>query len=94
MPIDDEGSTGKATTSDEGDNLLRHRMRLLELDPAAIQREYPEIFAELQRHCLSCRDRAPCVVDLRRDPESLVWEAYCPNSGTLLGLVTLTEANS
>ena len=93
MPIGDGSSTGKSTTPDEGDNLLRRRMRLLELDAGAIEREYPEIFAELRRHCLGCRDRAPCAVDLRRDPDSLVWEAYCPNSGTLIALVTLTEAN-
>jgi hypothetical protein len=93
MPIRDDRSTGKPTAPSEGDDLLRRRMRVLDLDIGAIEREYGELFDQLRRHCMSCRDRAPCAVDLKRDPDSLVWEAYCPNSGALLGLVTITEAN-
>jgi len=93
MPIRDDRSTDKPTTPSEGDDLLRNRMTILGLDIGAIEREYGELFDQLRRHCMSCRDRAPCAVDLKRDPDSLVWEAYCPNSGALLGLVTITEAN-
>jgi hypothetical protein len=93
MPIRDDHSTDKSTTPSEGDDLLRSRMTILDLDIAAIERDNGEIFEELRRHCLSCRDRAPCAVDLRRDPDGLVWEAYCPNSGALIALVTLAEAS-
>jgi len=30
-------------------------------------------------------------VDLKRDPNNLVWEAYCPNSAALNALVAITE---
>jgi hypothetical protein len=34
-----------------------------------------------------------CVIDLQRDPNTLTWEAYFPNSEVLNALVALTELN-
>ena len=38
-------------------------------------------------------DREACAIDLRHDPNALIWEAYCPNSDVLNVLVALTEAS-
>jgi hypothetical protein len=37
--------------------------------------------------------REACAIDLRHDPNGLIWEAYCPNSEVLNALVALTEAS-
>ncbi len=85
-------STGKATTSDEADDLLQCRMTILGLDSGAIERDYRETFDRIKRNCTSCSVRAPCAIDLKRDPTNSAWEAYCPNSGVLNALVAITEA--
>ncbi len=79
------------TTPDEVDDLLRGRMKILGLDVDAIGREFHEVFDKIKRNCPSCSDREPCALDLKRDPNTLMWEAYCPNSDVLNALVALTE---
>ena len=88
--VDYDHSIG-TTTPDEGDDLLRGRMKILGLDVDAIGREFREVFDKMKRNCPSCSDREPCALDLKRDPDSLIWEAYCPNSDVLNVLVALTE---
>ena len=88
---DDDHSLGKPTTPDEVDDLLRGRMKILGLDVDAIGREFREVFDKMKRNCPSCSDREPCAQDLKRDPNALMWEAYCPNSDVLNVLVALTE---
>jgi hypothetical protein len=89
---DDDHSMGKPATSDEVDELLRGRMKILGLDVDAIGRDFPVVFDKIKRNCPRCSDREPCALDLKRDPNSLLWEAYCPNSEVLNALVALTEA--
>ena len=79
------------TTPDEVDDLLRGRMKILGLDVDAIGREFHEVFDKIKRNCPSCSDRKACALDLKRDPNTLMWEAYCPNSDVLNALVALTE---
>jgi hypothetical protein len=88
---DADHSMGKPTTPDEVDDLLRGRMKILGLPVDAIEREFPEVFDKIKRNCPRCSDREPCALDLKRDPDTLVWEAYCPNSDVLNALVALTE---
>lgn len=92
MQIHYDRSTGKSTIPDEGDDLLQCRMTIIGLDSGAIERDYKETFDIIKRRCMSCSVRAPCAVDLKRDPHSVAWEAYCPNAGALNALVALTEA--
>jgi hypothetical protein len=89
--VDTDHPTGKPATPDEVDDLLRGRMKILGLDVDTIEREFPEVFDKIKRNCPSCSDREPCALDLKRDPSTLMWEAYCPNSDVLNALVALTE---
>ena len=91
LGVDYDHSIKKPTPPDEVDDLLRGRMKILGLDVDAIGREFREVFDKIKRNCPSCSDREPCALDLKRDPNSLMWEAYCPNSDVLNVLVALTE---
>ena len=88
---DCDHSMGKPATPDEVDELLRGRMKILGLDVDVTEREFHEVFDKIKRNCPRCSDREPCALDLKRDPSTLVWEAYCPNSEVLNALVALTE---
>ena len=92
MEIHYDRAIGESTTADESDELLQCRMSIVGLDLGAIERDYGEAFDKINRRCVTCRVRAPCTVDLKRDPLNVAWEAYCPNSGALIALVALTEA--
>ena len=92
MRIDDGRSIGNAAMPYEVDELLRSRMKILGLDVDAIDRNFPEVFDKVRKNCPRCGDREVCAIDLRRVPNGLIWEAYCPNSEVLSALVALTEA--
>ena len=92
MRIDDGRSIGNAAMPYEVDELLRSRMKILGLDVDAIDRNFPEVFDKVRKNCPRCGDREVCAIDLRRDPNGLIWEAYCPNSEVLNALVALSEA--
>ena len=92
MKSDDDGSIGSPATANEVNELLRSRMKILGLDVDAIARDFPEVFDRVRQNCPRCGDREACALDLRHDPNSMIWEAYCPNSGTLNALVAITEA--
>jgi len=76
---------------DDVDRLLRGRMKILGLDVDAVGRDFREVFDRVKKNCPRCGDREPCAIDLQRDPNTLIWEAYCPNSDVLNALVALTE---
>jgi hypothetical protein len=94
MQIRNDRSNGNSTTRDEGDDLLYSRIGMLGLGLNTIERDYSEMFDKIKRRCMSCGLREVCAVDLKRDPNNLVWEAYCPNSGVLNALVELTEVTT
>jgi hypothetical protein len=92
MKIDDGRSIGTPAMPDEVDELLRSRMKILGLDVDAIGRDFHEVFDKVRKNCPRCGDREACAIDLRHDPNGLIWETYCPNSEVLNALVALTEA--
>jgi len=92
MKSDDDRAIGSPAAHPTVDELLRSRMKILGLDVDAIGRDFPEVFDKVRKNCPRCGDREACVIDLRRDPNAMIWEAYCPNSEVLNVLVALTEA--
>ena len=61
MKIDDGRSIGNPATSDEVDELLRSRMKILGLDVDAIGRDFREVFDKVRKNCPRCGDRAKPV---------------------------------
>jgi len=79
-------STGKPTAPDEYDELLDCRMAMLGLNFDATESADRDTLKEIMRRCTSCGYREACAVDLKRDPNSPVWETYCPNAAALVAL--------
>jgi hypothetical protein len=73
-------------TRDDHGTLLDCRMAMLGLDLSAIESNQGKGFDEVKRRCTNCGVRPECVADLKRDPNDPVWETYCPNAETLIGL--------
>ena len=92
MKIDDARAMGNPAVLDEVDELLRSRMKILGLEVDAIGRDFRQAFDKVRKNCPHCDAREACLIDLRHDPNALIWEAYCPNSEMLNALVALTEA--
>jgi hypothetical protein len=86
MQIRNAGSAETPTERDESDLLLDCRMAMLGLDFDAIKRSGSETLGQIMRECMSCGYREACTVDLKRDPNSPVWETYCPNAAALIAL--------
>jgi hypothetical protein len=89
MQIGNPRSSGQPATPDERNELLDCRMEMLGLDRCAVESGGSKALEEVMRRCADCGYREACTVDLKRDPNSPVWETYCPNAAALIGL---TEA--
>jgi hypothetical protein len=70
-----------------GADLLTKRLRALGIDPA--DPALLEIKKDLQRCCAFCDSKRECARDLKTDPHSPAWTAYCPNEAALSALVAL-----
>jgi hypothetical protein len=86
MQIHNDRSTGTRAAPEEYYDLLYCRMSMLGLDLPAIESRDRETADQIKRRCTLCGFRDACAVDLERDPNNPVWEAYCPNSGTFNSL--------
>jgi hypothetical protein len=86
MPTHHDGSTGKSSPTDDHCDLLFQRMAMLGLDLEVIERRHSETIAEIKRQCANCEFEGACAIDLERDPNNPVWEAYCPNTAALNAL--------
>jgi len=74
-------SRPKRRRADGSDELFECRIEMLGVEAIG-----GESFDEIRRGCISCGYREACSVDLKRDPNSPVWETYCPNASRFLAL--------
>jgi hypothetical protein len=75
-----------------GAYLLRHRMRVLGIDPQKLSSAEPALFRELQRSCSKCLRHGRCAKELLHaavDPAGPDWRDYCPNAAFLNALSTV-----
>jgi hypothetical protein len=86
MQIGNPCLNGKRATLGRNDELLECRMAMLGLDLGATDVGDAATLDEIRQRCVTCGYREACVVDLRRDPNSPVWETYCPNSSAFIAL--------
>jgi hypothetical protein len=66
------------------------RMAMLGVDPQEVSGADPNMYVDVLRECACCGMRVECATDLRRDPNSPVWESYCPNIQTFIALARET----
>ena len=86
MKIGNPRLRGKRATPDKNDELLECRMAMLGLNLGATDVGDAATLDEIRRRCVTCGYREACAVDLMRDPNSPVWETYCPNSSAIVAL--------
>jgi Family of unknown function (DUF6455) len=86
MKVSDPRSNGKSAAPDAAYELLDCRMEMLGLDRSAVESSDRKALEEVMRRCIDCGYREACAVDLKRDPNSPVWETYCPNASKLIEL--------
>jgi hypothetical protein len=67
---------------------LMQRMKLLKLEPAVVAAKQPAAMREMTKLCSLCATRTQCSHDLASHSAGPAWRRYCPNSATLLALVT------
>jgi len=71
-------------------DLLARRLTTLDLDLGAIERSCGREWAEgIKRRCIRCDFPRACEQDLRRNPNNLIWQSYCPNAAKLIALTQL-----
>jgi hypothetical protein len=66
--------------------LLNRRLRVLGIDPKALQKREPAVARDLARCCALCNSQSRCARDLARQPDNASWQTYCPNEPTLTAL--------
>ena len=69
--------------------LLGRRMTALGIDSETFARHEPALHGNLQTLCRECEWPERCRHDLRRDPQAVVWEEYCPNATVLNAIAEL-----
>ena len=67
----------------DGDDLLRRRLRTLQLDPELISSAQSCAHRDLERVCTLCGSKSRCERDLARNAGSADWRDYCLNVATL-----------
>ncbi len=73
---------------------LARRMTALGLDAADIARSQPAVSRDLNKSCSLCGEKRQCEHDLASGTVRPTWRQYCPNSGTLLALVSQRRAEN
>jgi hypothetical protein len=66
-----------------GGDLLRRRLRMLQLDPELTSSAQSCAVRDLERVCALCGSKSRCERDLARNATGEAWRGYCLNVGTL-----------
>lgn len=74
-----------------GRNLLPRLMRQIGLDPAAIEREEPELFRHMQSKCAMCESQDACAAALEDEDGIEAMEGFCPNAASFVPLLRAAE---
>jgi hypothetical protein len=69
--------------------LLARRMSALDIDSETFARLEPALLGNLQTLCRDCEWPERCRHDLRRAPNDVGWEEYCPNATVLNAVAEL-----
>jgi uncharacterized protein YjiS (DUF1127 family) len=78
----------------DGDDLLRRRLRALQLDPERISSAQSCALRDLERVCTLCGSKSRCERDLAGDTISNDWRDYCLNLATLDALQGRTTSGN
>lgn len=70
--------------NEDAADLLRRRLRSLNVDPAAVG---PAVMRDLQRCCSQRANKTLCEHELEDQPKAANWLKYCPNEQTIDALV-------
>jgi hypothetical protein len=66
--------------------LLSRRLTSLGFDETELGLSRPGVLRDLQRVCTLCATKGRCEHDFAYRPSDPSWQAYCPNSQTLVAL--------
>ena len=96
LTLDREGSNADlCRVAGRLDDVLRRRMRSVELDPYELALSDPALLRHLQRCCGLCESREDCASDLVRASAGQAWQGrddwrdYCENALALEMLIAL-----
>lgn len=78
----------------DGDDLLRRRLRALQLDPERISSAQSCALRDLERVCTLCGSKSRCERDLAGATTSSDWRDYCLNLATLDALQGRTTSGN
>ncbi len=66
-----------------GSDLLYERLKALGVSPADVDRLAFGLMRDLERDCSCCGSKDDCAHDLKTQPLSPGWMAYCANAATI-----------
>jgi uncharacterized protein YjiS (DUF1127 family) len=78
----------------DGDDLLRRRLRALQLDPERISSAQSCALRDLERVCTLCGSKSRCERDLAGATTSSDWRDFCLNLATLDALQGRTTSGN
>ncbi len=73
-------------------NLMPRLMRHIGLDPAAVEKEDPQLFRHMQSKCAMCENQENCAAALEADAEFEEFLGFCPNASAFVTLGAAARA--
>ena len=82
-----------ASKGPEAAALLNKLLVALHVEPDALQKSEPAIVRDMQRLCISCKEKKRCQRELTEGTAAEHYHSYCPNAFTLESIFA-EKANS